>query len=235
MDALSSGDCGDLFPIIYTPEGHEGVAGIVAGNLKENLYRPVVIVTSTSRGVLKGTGRSVPGLNMHELLSECLDLFIKFGGHAGACGFSITEENLKLLRPRMQAALQSRLAADPELLTEKLRIEKVLDSGEKNLEFAESLRMLEPYGEGNPKPVFCVTDSRIINVYKMGQTGQHAKFILKGKDGISMECVLFRRAEEFSQILARGKIVSAAGELSVNEYNGKHLQLIVTDLKEVSE
>ena len=229
--ALDGGDCGELFPIIYAPGGHEGVAGIVAGNFKESMYRPVAIVTPTQRGVLKGTGRSVPGLNMHELLSECLELFEKFGGHSGACGFSISYENLQILRTRMQDSVRQRLDADPELLTEKLLIEKVLDKDEKTLAFAEALQMLEPYGEGNPRPLFCITDAVVLSVRKMGQDAQHVKFVVRTEDGVPVECVLFRRADEFDAVLKRGNRIDVAGELSVNDYNGKHLQLVVSDIK----
>ena len=231
LEALSGGNCGENFPVILAPDAHEGVAGIVAGNLKESMYRPVVIATRTKRGVLKGTGRSVPGLNMHELLSECFDLFLKFGGHAGACGFSISEENLPVLRARMQLAMERKLMENPDLLTEKIQIEKILDSEEKTLEFAESLKLLEPYGEGNPKPLFAITDAEVVNVFKMGPEGQHARFTLRGKDNIYVECVLFRRADDFSDLLKKRNIISVAGELSVNEYNGKRLQFIVSDIK----
>lgn len=231
LEALEREDCGSLFPIIYVPSGHEGVAGIVAGSLKESMYRPVAIVTTTQRGVLKGTGRSVPGINIHNLMYQSFDLFTKFGGHSGACGFSIEEDKLPALRQQMQISMKKMLEDDPELLTEKLRIEKVLSPSEKTLDFAESLSLLEPYGEGNPKPVFCILGATVLNVFRMGQESQHVKFTVKTGDAVPVDCVLFRRASEFEGILKKRNVIDVAGELSVNEYNGKHLQLIVADIR----
>ncbi len=229
---IESGRCGADFPILYVPEGHEGVAGIVAGHLSETLYRPVCILTQNEDGLLKGTGRSVPGLNLYDLLKRCEGDFTRFGGHAGACGFSLPPEKLDGFRQAMQAAVQEKMAEDPELFTEKLSIEKELGESEKTLAFADALSRLEPFGEANERPLFSVCAQEVLSVRRMGSEGQHARFTLRGRGGTSLECVLFRRAEEFSALLCVGQIVDAAGELSVNEYNGtRRLQFVVRDLK----
>jgi len=231
--AMDGGDCGDYFPVIYAPDAHEGVAGIVAGNFKEDLYKPVCILTKGDEGLLKGTGRSVPGLDLYKLLEECEEYFVRFGGHAGACGFCMAPENLDAFRSRMQESVRQRAQQDPDILTEKIYIEKELDSAEKTLAFADQLRLLEPFGEGNARPLFSVCAAELVALRFMGAEEQHARFTVKGRDGMPVECIVFRRAAEFTPLLKLGRVVDVAGELTVNEFNGsRRLQLVVRDMKE---
>ena len=104
----------DLFPVYDAKDAHEGVTGIVAGKLKETFYRPVIIVTDTEEpGYVKGTGRSVEGLDLHGILSGCADLFVKFGGHAGACGFTMKREYLEKLRSFLNRSMRDCLEKNP--------------------------------------------------------------------------------------------------------------------------
>jgi single-stranded-DNA-specific exonuclease len=232
LDALETGTCGDLFSIIEAPGAHEGVAGIVAGALKEQFNRPVCIVTPSEGGLLKGTGRCIAGLDLHSMLSGCADLFERYGGHAGACGFSLREENLPQLRARMDEEMQRILAERPDALEEKLLIEKVLEPAEKTMAFAEALRLLEPFGEANPKPLFALAAASVYNVQYMGSEGQHVRFTASCSDGIEVPCVLFRRSADFSDLLGSGQPLDVAGELGINEYGGsRRLQLTVRDIK----
>ncbi len=234
MKAMKEEDCGELFPIIRAPGAHEGVAGIVAGNLKETLHRPVCIVTPSEEGLLKGTGRSVSGINMYELLAARQDLFVRFGGHAGACGFSMREEDLPELRRSMQELVKDRLSDDPEALTEYLEIEGELTEDEKSVEFADALSLLEPFGEGNMRPVFCMRGARIFGLRRMGSDGQHLRFLASTADQVRVPCVLFRKADEFSEILQTG-CADIAGELGINEYAGsRRLQMLIRDVRENS-
>ncbi len=231
-EKLAREDCGSYAPVILAEGAHEGVAGIVAGNLKEQLYRPVCIVTPVEEGVLKGTGRSVAGINLHECFEECGDIFLRFGGHAGACGFSLREEMLPLFRERMQQAVKKRVDADPDLFVEKLYIEKELEADEKNLGFAESLRLLEPYGEGNPVPVFCVMSAAVSGVRTMGAEEQHIRFTAVTDDGVPLPCVLFGRADEYKDIIFGAERIDVAGELDINEFRGERkLQMRVRDIR----
>ena len=231
-EQLALGGCGDYAPVILARGAHEGVAGIVAGHLKEQLYRPVCIVTPVEEGVLKGTGRSIPGINLHECLESCGDLFIRFGGHAGACGFSLREENLSLFRERMQESVRQRMEADPDILVEHLYIEKELEPAEKNIGFAETLKMLEPYGEGNPVPLFCILNARVDGVRTMGAEEQHLRFTATAPDGIPVNCVLFSRADDYKDIIFGTDRIDVAGELDINEFRGeKKLQFRVKDIR----
>lgn len=232
MEAIAAGDCGDLFSVIEAPGAHEGVAGIVAGSLKEQFHRPVCIVTPSESGLLKGTGRCIPGLDLHGMLSTCGELFERYGGHAGACGFSLPKENLEALRSRMDDLMRSILAERPDALDEKLSIEKVLEPSEKALEFANALKLLEPFGEANPKPLFAIGGADVYNVQYMGSEGQHVRFTAAGSDGVEVSCVLFRRAADFADLLRSGAKLDVAGELGINEFNGhRKLQLTVKDIK----
>ena len=232
LDAMQSGSCGDLFPIIEAPGAHEGVAGIVAGSLKEQFNRPVFIVTPSENGLMKGTGRCIAGLDLHGMLSTCDDLFVRYGGHAGACGFSLESDRLPLLRQRMDGLMREILASRPDALEEKLLIEKVLEPAEKTMEFADALKLLEPFGEANPKPLFALTGANVYNVQYMGSEGQHMRFTAVCPDGIEIPCVLCRRAADYEAILSGSSAVDVAGELGINEYNGRRkLQLTVKDIK----
>jgi len=229
---IANGNCGENFLVIYAPGAHEGVAGIVAGNLKESYYRPVFICTPNEDGSLKGTGRCIPGINLHELMAKHSDLFIRFGGHAGACGFSLQAENFTKLRDVMQDEISDLLKNDPSILTENLYIEKELDASEKSIEFVKALQRLEPYGEANPKPYFCILNAHISNVLFMGSESQHIRFMAKTKDNVVLSCILFRRADEFKDLIESGSLIDVAGELSINEYSGRQrLQMIVKDIR----
>ena len=229
---IAKGGCGDLFMIIEADGGHEGVAGIVAGNLKEKYYRPVFVLTPNEDGSLKGTGRCIPGINLHELMARHSDLFIRFGGHSGACGFTASREALPELKKVMEDEMRVMLEENPDIFTEKLIIEKELSSSEKSLEFARFLQKLEPFGEANPVPLFCVNHAVAENITLLGADSRHVRFNAVGPDGIAVPCILFRRADEFIKMLTSNSIIDVAGELGVNEFNGRsRLQMVVKDIR----
>ncbi len=232
FEQMDKNDCGEYFTVIKAPGAHEGVAGIVAGNLKEKYYRPVFICTPNGDGTLKGTGRCIPGINLHELMAKHSDLFIRFGGHAGACGFSMKEDDFEKLRDIMQEEIKSLLDMNPSILTENLYIEKELDKNEKTLDFAKAIQRLEPFGEGNPKPCFYISNVTPQHVGLIGAEQQHLRFFANTNDGASVPCILFRRATEFEDLVKSGHLIDVAGELSVNEYSGRQkLQMIVKDIR----
>lgn len=229
---LAAEDCGDYAPVICVPGAHEGVAGIVAGNLKERLNRPVCIVTPAEDGTLKGTGRSVPGINLHALFENCGDVFTRFGGHAGACGFSLKPDKLEEFRARMQEQVKALIEREPALAEEYIFIEKELAENEKSIEYAQAVKKLEPFGEENPAPLFCIRNARVSNFFTMGADSQHFRFKATAADGIPVGCVLFGRAAEFSDIMYNGATVDVAGELGINEFRGeRRLQLLAVDIK----
>ena len=136
--------------ILVSPEFHEGINGIVATRLVEKFYKPVLIL-SENEGKIKGSGRSIPELNLKEVLSNCSDLLERFGGHAAAAGCSLMSEHLSVFRDRFISLCNERL---PESLVPKLELDGALDYPEVTEKFVDHLNLLQPFGEGNPEPLF---------------------------------------------------------------------------------
>ena len=136
----------------------------------------------------------------------------------------------------MQLAVKRRFEEDPDLLNEKLYIEKELGPGEKSIGFAESLKLLEPYGEANPVPLFCILGASVSGVRTMGAEEQHVRFTATASDGIPINCVLFGRAAEYKDIIFGAEHIDVAGELDINEFRGeRRLQMRVRDIRAAQE
>lgn len=218
----------DLFYVIDLPDAHEGITGIVAGKVKETYNRPAVIVTPTAEDCFKGTGRSIDGVNIYELLAENRDLFERFGGHSAACGFTMKKENLALLRQNLNDAMARLLAEDPALFETKLAADLDLAAEDVKLELAEQLRLLEPFGCANPQPQVRIR-VRPQSVRRMGSQGQYTRFAGVLDDGRELTCVIFKDAETYDDILQAGRPVSLIGALNCQTWNGKtYLQLTVS-------
>lgn len=218
----------DLFYVIDLPDAHEGITGIVAGKVKETYNRPAVIVTPTAEDCFKGTGRSIDGVNIYELLAENRDLFERFGGHSAACGFTMKKENLALLRQNLNDAMARLLAEDPALFETKLAADLDLAAEDVKLELAEQLRLLEPFGCANPQPQVRIR-VRPQSVRRMGSQGQYTRFAGVLDDGRELTCVIFKDAEAYDDILQAGRPVSLIGALNSQTWNGKtYLQLTVS-------
>ena len=135
-------------------------------------------------------------------------------------------------RDRMQELVKKQAEEDPSIFEKSLYIEKELEADEKNLGFAESLKLLEPYGEGNPVPVFCVLSASVSGVRTMGAEEQHIRFTAVTDDGVPLPCVLFGRADEYKDIIFGAERIDVAGELDINEFRGeRRLQMRVRDIR----
>jgi single-stranded-DNA-specific exonuclease len=217
----------ELFLVLDLPDAHEGITGIVAGKLKDKYNRPTVIVTPTGENKLKGTGRSVEGLNLYEMLSACRHLFEKFGGHAGACGFTMDSEKLPALREALRASAESHFREDPSLFQAKLRIDEELEAGELNKELICRIEKLEPFGHKNLKPLFAMRGVFLSEPCYMGDRQQHVRFYADG-----IPCVLFNRAEQFRDYYEKGIRVDIAGYPEINRWNGSEkIQFKIVDLR----
>ena len=132
----------------------------------------------------------------------------------------------------MQELVKEQVDRDPSVLEKSLYIEKELEPEELTLSFAKSLSLLEPFGEGNPVPLFCVRFAKVTDYRKIGGEGQHLKFTVKTQDGIYLSCISFWGSEKFYDIVSSG-LVDVAGELNINEYRGRRqLQMKVADVRE---
>ena len=212
----------DLFLIYDAGSSHEGVTGIVAGKLKEEFYRPVIIITDTEEeGIVKGTGRSVEGIDLHKIMSECSRLYIKFGGHAGACGFTMKRENLDELHDSLNESVCRLVSEHPDLLKFRLQWDMEISSGDVTLDLAEQITELEPFGEGNPQPLFRIIGVLVRSVRHMGSRGQYLRLACEGEDGNLFDAVWFDVDEAAAESLNSGCAVCLIAALDINVWRGR--------------
>lgn len=217
--------------IIDAGDAHEGITGIVAGKIKESYHKPTVIVTDSGDGLLKGTGRGIEGVDLYALLSKVKDLFIKFGGHPGACGFLMERRDLPELRRRLNAATEELYTSDAAVFRPKLYIDAVILPEDLDRELIETLEKMEPFGHKNPKPLFCMRGVVPERPVFLGDEGSHARFRAGGVDAI-----LFQKASAHREHLTAGRPLDLAGHLEFNRWNGKEkIQFVTTDLRWYNE
>lgn len=177
--------------VVYLPECHESLAGIIAGRLRERYYRPTFVLTNGG-DCLKGSGRSIPAYHMYEKLSRAGDLLIKFGGHAMAAGLSLAKEHLQ----EFEEALNADAGLDGDDLTEKIRIDVPMPLSYISEGLIEQLAVLEPCGNGNEKPVFADRQLTARRAFYIGKERRMLKLqMVCGAD--SMDALYFGDAEEF--------------------------------------
>ena len=181
---------------------------------------------------LKGTGRSVEGINLYELLKTQEELFLKFGGHAGACGFSLKKENLEALRKGLASEMAKICESNPDIFTKKYNIELQLDTSDVTIDLVEQLDLLAPFGNKNPKPLVSCKDVFITDEKYMGTEMQHLRFSATSSSGKKLQCVLFGRAQDydFNEMgEARANII---GNLECQIWQGsKRLQFIADEIQ----
>ena len=182
----------DKFQVLYLPDIHESIAGIIAGRVREKLNKPVIVLTKAEEGV-KGSGRSIEGCNMFEELTGCRELLDKFGGHEMAAGLSLKEENVD----RLRQMLNEKTKITEEDLIPKVWIDVPMPFEYISTKFIEELKCLEPFGKGNEKPVFAEKGLKISRVSVIGKNRDSLKLVLTNERGISMNALLFRHGEEF--------------------------------------
>lgn len=190
--------------ILYLPECHESLAGIIAGRIREKYYRPTIILTDSEEGI-KGSGRSIDGYHMYEALCEVQDLLSKFGGHPKAAGLSLPKENLSEFKRRMLA--NCRLTeAD---LTEKVSIDVILPFGLVTEQVISELKQLEPFGVGNEKPLFAERNLKLRSARILGKNANVLKLTAENEYGKQFDVLYFGDMEAFEQEIAE-KFGSAA-------------------------
>ena len=233
----------DKILVVYIPDIHESLAGIVAGRVKEKYNKPTIILTKSEEGV-KGSARSIEEYNMFEGLLACKELLDKFGGHPMAAGLSLQEDKVDELR----IALNNKCELTDEDLTRKIMIDSSLPLEYLNLHLIEELNVLEPFGKGNAKPVFGVRDAKITRAMLLGKDKNVLKLKLLTNNDITIDAMIFNDLENFES-----KIIEKYGneELdnlynksnnnismdftfypSINEWNGnKSIQIVVNGIR----
>lgn len=215
----------NLVLVVYLKDAHESVAGIIAGRLREKYEKPVFVLTDGEEGQLKGSGRSVEGFSMYEEMNKCSDLFIKFGGHPMAAGLSMQKENLEEFRQRINH--NTRVA--PEEITPVVHIDVALPFYYLTPEFIKQLEYLEPFGNGNPKPVFAQKSVEFQNIKAIGKQGQYAKAIAMGEDGSRVEALYFGDKQELIRQGGRYRILYYP---QINSYGYRNtVQIVITDIE----
>lgn len=223
------------FIVLPMTDIHEGVGGIVAGKIKEEKNRPIVIVTPSGEGFLKGTGRSIDPVDIYAVLKKCDDtygLFERFGGHRSACGFLMAEEKLSLLRQAVQEQMDVLKAEDPHIFDSNVTWDLELDPAEVTVDLAEMLDQLEPFGKDNERPKFLLRDVTLQGVRFMGADETHARFTAVSQAGARADCVLFRKAQEWRSLLCSEEPVDLIGSIDVQQWQGRtRVQLMIEEMK----
>lgn len=216
--------------VICQESCHESLAGIIAGRIKERYHRPTIVLTSSEEeGVLKGSGRSIEAYDMFNELSRCKDLFLKFGGHKMAAGLSLRRENAELLDRRLNEACTLR----DEDMTETLHIDMILPLHLVTMEMVRELSQLEPYGNGNQRPILAARD---VTLRKTAVLGKNRNVIrLEGEEtgAPKVELTWFITEEQLPEPLRTGPVkCHVAYEPQINAFRGcESLQFLVKDVK----
>ena len=222
------------FILIRSEDAHEGIAGIVAGKLKETYYRPAVLVTPSGeeKKYLKGTGRSIAGVNLYELLKKNAHLFEKFGGHAGACGFLMPEEHLPELEKSLLDSMEEIKQENPDIFCRQYDIDLNVDVEELTADFARELEMLAPFGNSNPKPLFQLSNVTLDDIRYMGDAEQHMRFFAWSHSGRRIQCVLFNDAQRYGLAVHARRPVELVGTLECQVWQGQErIQFLVDEIK----
>lgn len=227
----------DSVLVVYLPDCHESLAGIIAGRIKETYHKPTLILTKSEQGA-KGSGRSIESYSMFDKLTECKDLLDKFGGHKMAAGFSLQVEKISEFRER----LNKQAGLTEEDFIRKITFDDVLPFSKITIPLIKEFAMLEPYGVGNPKPLFALKNVAVKKAYILGANRNVLKLCLQQGDRIQ-EGILFRHIEKFQQFIqteygdttwealieggASDVLIDIIFELNINCYNNRESIQIV--------
>ena len=215
----------DQVLVVYLPECHESIAGIIAGRIKERYYRPTFVLTKGETGV-KGSGRSIEAYDMFAEMSRCRELFTKFGGHKLAAGLSLEEEKVEVFRKRINELAD----LTEEDLQMKVSIDMRLPFPYINEELIHELKILEPFGKGNGKPLFAESKLRVIQPRIFGKNRNVLKCRLEDQQGNQMEAVCFGEVEDCLRQMEKKQIMSFTYYPSINEYMGRRtIQLTIVN------
>lgn len=223
---MEAGEHGtDKVMVIYLPDCHESIAGIIAGRLREKYAHPFFVLTKAEEG-LKGSGRSIEAYHMYEGLHGVEDLLTKYGGHKLAAGLSLEEKNLQELRRRLNADCH----LTEEDFVHKILIDVPMPLSYVNMQFVESLSLLEPFGNGNKKPVFACKDVPISHVQLRGKNKNVAGFLLTDETGRKLSGIYFGEAERFYEEMQGRQSLQIVYYPDINEFRGnRSLQIVVTN------
>lgn len=213
----------DRVLVVYLPECHESLAGIIAGRLRECYHKPAFVLTKTVEG-LKGSGRSIEAYSMYEELCKCKELLTKFGGHPMAAGISLEEEKLPLFRRKLNEVC----TLEKEDLVEKVVIDMSMPVSYISKRLVQQLELLQPFGKGNTRPLFAEKQLKVTGLRIFGKNRNVVKMQVIDTNGYAMDAVYFGEAENFAAYAKTHALMALAYYPSINSYRGrKTLQITV--------
>lgn len=213
----------DRVLVVYLPDCHESLAGIIAGRIREAYNKPVFVLTKGADGV-KGSGRSIEAYSMYEELVKCSDLLTQFGGHPMAAGLSMEEKNVEFFRRR----LNDNCTLTEQDLIPKIMIDVPMPISYLSKKLTEQLKVLEPFGKGNSKPLFAQKNLRAVGIRVLGRNRNVAKMLLIDENGIKMDAVYFGEAQEFVDFVQAHDTISVTYYPEINVFQGReNLQVVI--------
>lgn len=214
----------DRVLVVYLPDCHESLAGIIAGRIRERYYRPVFVLTRAEDGV-KGSGRSIETYSMFEEMSKCKELYTRYGGHPMAAGVSMPEEHVELFRRR----LNELCTLSKEDLTEVVHIDMALPFSCVSEQVVKELSLLEPFGKANTKPVFAARNVRVLESRVLGKNQNVLRMKLMDESGMTLEGIYFNNCmQEVIVDLQKKPTFHILYYPEINEFRGRRtLQLRV--------
>ena len=213
----------DRVLVIFLPDCHESIAGIIAGRIREKYHRPSIVLTRGETGI-KGSGRSIEGYSMFEELVKCADLMTQFGGHPMAAGLSMEEKNVEEFRRR----LNENCTLTEEDLRPKVIIDVPMPVSYITRELIEQISLLEPFGKGNTKPVFAQKGLRVLESRVFGKNRNVAKVKLMDPSGTVMDGVYFGEVEEFVRFIDGKDTISVTYYPEINIFRGREsIQIVI--------
>ena len=219
----------DKVLVVFLPDCHESLAGIVAGRLRERYNKPSFVLTR-AEGCAKGSGRSIEAYHMVQALVEVKDLLLKFGGHPMAAGFSLEEKDVDEFRRRLNENARERLTEEDFI--PRVWIDVAMPFEYITEPFVRELELLEPYGQGNEKPQFAQKSMVIRSAHVMGRNRNVVRLSLVNERGVSMDGVVFTDGDLFMEEKGNSRLMDVIYYPGINEYNGnRNLQIVVKDWK----
>ncbi len=213
----------DRVLVVYLPECHESLAGIIAGRLREKYYKPAFVLTRGEK-CAKGSGRSIESYSMYDELVKCADLMVQFGGHPMAAGLSIEEENIEKFREQ----LNQNCTLTEEDLRPKIVIDVAMPISYITKELVEQISLLEPFGKGNVKPIFAQKGLRVLDSNIIGKNKNVVKLKLLDPQGAIIEGIYFGEADDFMNFIREKDSISITYYPEINRFRGREsFQIII--------
>lgn len=211
----------DRVLVVYLPDVHESLAGIIAGRIREKYGKPAFVLTKGEEGV-KGSGRSIEAFSMYDEMTKCKELFTKYGGHKLAAGLSLPEENVE----RFRNALNQNCTLKEEDFEEKVLIDVPMPMSYATMDFVQELDMLEPFGNGNPKPLFAQKQVEFVKGRILGQNRNVGKYTVADENGKIYEMIYFGDLEAFNCYMIRKYSEEAVDKLYAGQAKGIEMDVI---------